>query len=175
MAESESSGGLIAAQGFLAAAQLGTSLLDAHYSRQVARERRQAQTEMAGFQADAQRAQLRRASEQDARQRTRRLSATLGRQEQALGAAGVAGGRTARLLRSRAQYEALHERGRSEMAQLTQRQAIEAGAQSARAGARAQEKATRAQSRVDTTASVLRASGTGLRLWERYQAEQGEG
>lgn len=91
---------------FLTAAQAGTSLLQAHYESKAIGEQTAEGIFQSKYAGLMERFQLKRQAQLESRARQEAFAQTQGAQRAALYAAGVGGGRTARLLeaRSRTQY-----------------------------------------------------------------------
>ena len=143
------------------------------------REQRHHQAEMAGLQLEQwqqagefNRAQIRRAGEQDAADRQRAYRQTIGAQRAAMGQAGVVGGRSARVLRSESAVRRDRAQLRSDQETSAQLQASHMQqTQQADVLARQLEHSAD-QALWDTVGTILNAGQQGHGIHQQQQAQQ---
>jgi len=133
----------MAFQWMLAAAQVGTSLLQARESAQAAESQMVADIQRQGitagraaFAGPLERYQIQRNAEFNSRLRQRDLAETVGSQRAAFASAGVVGGRTQRLSIARSQSEFRRERVQADFQTRTAISASEERERVARENAR---------------------------------------
>lgn len=107
----------------LFAAQQGVNLLAASSQVAAAGEAAGSAYRQSIIGGEMERLQLERQARQSAEDRQRALASALGSQRAAMGAAGVAGGRTARLLEARSRLRAQEAQQREDLATQTRLQA----------------------------------------------------
>ncbi len=161
----------MSAQWMLFAAQQGVNLLRQREQMRTAGARTGQAIGQARIEGSMERMQLDRWARQDARDRSERLAQAMGSQRAAMGAANVAGGRTARLLRVRSQLRAREAQDRADMQTLTQRQASEFREQQQVRGLRQQARQTRRQARLNLFGDAIGAGQQGMDLFEQQQAQ----
>lgn len=139
----------------LLGAQVGVNILQFGMQRRAASARAGLASAQAEFSGTMERMQMRRRGEVDSRQRTERLAQTMGSQRAALGAAGVAGGRTARLLEMRSQVQ-------RRFAQDVADENLRMGVDASRIRQRSGQSAIRAQARQARTQATLNLLGSAV-------------
>lgn len=136
----------------IAAAQFGASMIDMFNTRSIANY----ESKSAELKGKFERSQIKFGSYIETQERLRRTDSLLGAQRARLGAAGVAGGRTARLLDAQVRMAA----GREQM----QAQTREGYAIAASRSEEAQSKVAAAQKKAQASLDLL-SSGLSIAKW----------
>jgi hypothetical protein len=158
----------------LFSAQTGVNLLAAHESAQRQGEIAGAQEAQAIVSGELERAQIRRQAQQSATDRQRALAEAIGSQRAAMGAAGVAGGRTARLMEAKSRLRAQEAQHREDLETQSRLAASQYGQRAASKRARERVSAAQTQSYLDFLGAGAKAGRQGMKLWEQQQAGKEE-
>jgi hypothetical protein len=160
----------VSAQWALFAAQAGVNLLSARSSGAAAGQAIGQQIGAARIEGTMERIQLERQARLDASLRTERFSQAMGSQRAALGAAGVSGGRTARMLETQSRLRYQRAQGEADFTTMMQTRASEFRQQQRVRGLRQAGRQAGRQAALDLLGSGLSMGQTGMDIYQAQQA-----